>query len=352
MPYIFERFRQLDSGLTRKDKGAGIGLALVKEYVDLLQGSITVDSEPGKGSVFTINFNKDLSKLNLKYIIKTEEEPNYKNDIVEYDFPLIEKPESNLPDGKNKIATILIIEDNEDMLSFIKQILSDKYNVLEACDGKEGYEVCKRELPDIVISDVMMPNMDGFGLCKAIVENETTSHIPVILLSANADEKFQHRGLQEGAISYITKPFNPGKLRLQIKNQLNYILKRQNDNWNFITRGKEEITSISTGDTFLKKAQAIVLDNMHEESFDVEAFSITIGLSKTQLHRKMKGITGKSPGDFIRNIKLLEAKAMIENSNTTNLTVAEIAYKVGYSDPSSFTKAFRKQFGVNPSTVS
>lgn len=353
---VFNRFYQVGGNHDDKRKGTGIGLSLTKELVELHGGEILVESIEGKGTTFTILLPSSGDHLNNADIIdgKIEKElfegaPESVDLIIEDDY----SPERSL-EARSQIGhlqTILVIDDNEDIRSYLTQQLEVNYKIIESDNGTDGFDMAVGELPDLVISDVMMPGINGLKLCEKIKMDERTCHIPVILLTAKADSENKIEGFEAGADYYVTKPFNSNILELRVKN----ILKARQtvrDHYNTnssIDLEPSNIKLTSPDETFLKKALESVESNMANSEFSVEDFGKEVGMSRMQLYRKMKALTGQSANEFIRTIRLKRAAQLIAQEH---LTIAEVTYEVGFNDLQYFRDCFKKQFGVNPSKYS
>ncbi|MES2645976.1 MAG: two-component regulator propeller domain-containing protein [Bacteroidota bacterium] len=332
---IFERFFQNSMPGEILNQGSGIGLALVKEFVRLHNGTIQVESELNKGSCFIIK----LPVINgLEEIIPMQESPALSTQAIN-------RSQDLLPRLKGKRAVILIVEDNEDFRFYLKDNLGLHFHIIEASNGKEGWHQVQQLHPDLVVSDIMMPVMNGLELAKKIKHDPRTASTPVILLTARSAEEQQLEGLDTGANDYISKPFNFELLLSRIKN----LLEEQRSN----KKGIKQITvstsdiSIESGDEkFIQQALELVEKNMSNITFSVEDLSRELLLSRVGLYKKMVMLTGKTPIEFIRDIRMKRATQLLINSK---MNVAEIAYEVGFNDPKYFAKAFKKQFGVLPS---
>jgi len=242
---------------------------------------------------------------------------------------------------------LLVVEDNDDLRSYMRFYLEEDYLVLEAVDGVAGLESALVEIPDLVISDVMMPRMDGYEFCRRLKADERTSHIPVILLTAKAAMEDKLEGLGLGADDFLTKPFDPAELMVRVKN---LILQRRELREHFLREIQlSPVTfppeSISMDEQFLHKAMKVVEEHIPEEGFTVEPFCDEMAMSRMQLHRKITALTGQTAGEFIRNLRLRRAAELIRNNAGT---IAEIAYDTGFSSPSYFTECFRKYYGMSP----
>ena len=241
---------------------------------------------------------------------------------------------------------VLVVEDSADVRAYIRGHLLAEYHVLEAANGVEGLERAREEIPDLVISDVMMPRMDGYRLCRALKEDEKTSHVPVILLTAKAGTEDRIEGLETGADDYLIKPFEPKELVPRVRNLIE--TRRKLRELMKVPLRPSDIVVTSMDDAFLKKAIEAVEQHMGEEGFRVEDLGAHLAMSRVQLHRKITALTNHPPGEFIRYLRLHRAMELLKSDAGT---VSEIAYSVGFGDPSHFTRRFRELFGVLPSEV-
>lgn len=357
---IFERFFQAKGAAS----GTGIGLALVKSFVELHHGEARVESELGKGSDFFVVIPREQEDKSL--VIHTDVD-NVDNSVShsmsdgkilvnESDLQYIDdgerksgKVQQLLSDNTNK-PTILVIDDNNDIRQYEHTLLQDDYIVLEAADGKEGLDVAKKEVPDLVVCDVMMPVMDGLEFTQNLKTHTATSHIPVIMLTAKNLEEHRAEGYEHGADSYITKPFHSKVLLARIENLL-----KQRKLLKHLFQGsqeaEQEIADSHLEDRdkqFLKQLHAIILKNLSDSEFGVEDIGKQIGLSRVQLYRKVKAMTGSSVVDLLRKARLAKAKRLLESRS---MSVSEVAYDVGFSAPSYFTKCFKDEYGMLPGDV-
>lgn len=357
---IFERFFQAKGAAS----GTGIGLALVKSFVELHHGEARVESELGKGSDFIVVIPRE-QKCDLQVIhndvdivdnsVNTST-PDGKNVVDESVLQYIDdgdrsrgKVQQLVSENTNR-PTVLVIDDNTDIRQYERTLLQDEYIVLEAADGKEGLAVALKEVPDLVICDVMMPVMDGLEFTKQLKTNTATSHIPVIMLTAKNLEEHRAEGYEHGADSYITKPFHSKVLLARIENLL-----RQRQLLKNLYQGtkeaEKEISEAHLEDRdkqFLKQLQAIIQQNLSDSEFGVEDMGQQIGLSRVQLYRKVKAMTGSSVVDLLRKARLAKAKRLLE---TRSMSVSEVAYDVGFSAPSYFTKCFKDEYGMLPGDI-
>ncbi len=357
---IFERFFQAKGAAS----GTGIGLALVKSFVELHHGEARVESELGKGSDFFVVIPREQEGDSL--VIHTDVDnvdnsvssslPGGKALVDDSNLQYIDdgerksgKVQQLLSDNTNK-PTVLVIDDNNDIRQYEHTLLQDDYIVLEAADGKEGLDVAKKEVPDLVVCDVMMPVMDGLEFTQNLKTHTATSHIPVIMLTAKNLEEHRAEGYEHGADSYITKPFHSKVLLARIENLLKQrkLLKHL---FQGTLEAEQEIADSHLEDRdkqFLKQLHAIIQKNLSDSEFGVEDIGKQIGLSRVQLYRKVKAMTGSSVVDLLRKARLAKAKRLLESRS---MSVSEVAYDVGFSAPSYFTKCFKDEYGMLPGEV-
>lgn len=340
LPYIFDRFYQVDNSATRSDGGTGIGLALTKELVQLMSGTIEVSSQIGKGSEFTLRLPilKEAPKGNAVEL--TKDLPRNFTDMVKAStFGSEEDYEETLP-------LALLVEDNEDVLSYLELCLQGKYRIQKARNGLQGIQHAIEMIPDIIVSDVMMPEKDGYEVVERLKKDERTSHIPIILLTAKADLESRLEGLERGADAYLSKPFEKKELEVRLRKLIEV---RQKLTMRYATlkpEGRPETPAEIQEDTFLKKLRSIVEVHLESEEFGIGELCKELAVSRTQLHRKLKALTNKSTSQVIRTIRMQEAKKLLLNPA---LNISEIGYAVGYGNPSHFTQEFTKEFGEAPS---
>lgn len=335
LPQVFDRFYQVDSSTTRKQEGTGIGLAICKELVKLMGGEILVESEVGKGSHFQVQLPIHQT---AEKVIKE----------VKPSVPLLQTPDLDQVEEERESSlngekpSLLIIEDNPDVVEYLAACLEDQYQLLIARDGKQGIETALEQVPDLIISDVMMPEKDGFEVCDALKQDLRTSHIPIVLLTAKADHASRIQGLKKGADAYLAKPFNQEELfvRLEMLLKIRKALQAR--------YGGEESPQPSAEfrleDEFLRKVHDIIESNM-SQSYDMPTLCEKLGMGRTNLHRKFKALTGTSSSRYIRRFRLQKARQLLEESD---LHIGQVAYEVGFSDPSYFTKSFTSEFGKSP----
>lgn len=341
---IFQQFYRIDSELNLSVQGSGIGLALVKEMVELHHGAIAVESIPQQGSIFYL-----LLPLGNKHFNKT--------DLVDGQIPFVfdenlhlmpvhEKinEDTDEPDGNKK--TILLVEDNDELRKYTAALLNDTYHVLQAADGQQGVEMAFRHMPELIISDIMMPKKNGIELCKMLKSDLKTSHIQIVLLSAKTAEEDKIEGYQCKADDYIAKPFNKELLRVRVKNLI------ESRAWLIESLGEyngkqtEASTSLNPLDQeFMLRVNTIIEDNMGNFNFNVEQLSDDLGMSRSNLHLKLKALTNQSASDYIRTIRLHQALILLKEKK---MNINEIAYEVGFNTPSYFIKCFKEKHGLTP----
>lgn len=337
---VFERFYQGTTSLIGDHPGTGIGLSLVKEIVELHGGSIKAENKPEAGTRFILQ----LPAVDLHELQNTSFDfqpsfliPQQQDSTLVDDTSLLPKTED--------YPLLLIVEDHDDLRLFIRNQLQGSYQILEATNGLEGLSMSQEHIPDLIISDWMMPQMDGVELCKLIKTNEQTSHIPFILLTALASQDNKLTGLEIGADDYLTKPFDSRELHLRIANLVESRRKLRERFSRELHIKPSDIVVTSADEKFIQRAMQVVEENMGDGNFNAEQFCKEIGLSRMQLHRKLTALTGQSTGDFIRVMRLKRAAQLLE-AKAGN--VSEVAYEVGFNSLSYFAKTFREQFGILP----
>jgi len=368
LPKLFERFYQVETSQTKKYGGTGIGLALTKELVELHRGFINVTSILSEGSEFTIELPPGKDHLNEDEIVKEVDDESVllekiheQMKMIEADSALFSKSklvEDSLIDSSGEIPDedkmiVLIVEDNADVRDFIKDSLGNEFEIAEAANGEQGIRKAEKLIPDLIISDIMMPKMDGNELTRILKNDEKTSHIPIILLTAKSEQESKLEGLETGADDYLTKPFDTKELQVRIRNLINIRRKLQEKygKTDFVPqkRGEAKAGKLSNlEEKFMSKVLEVIENRFSEEEFSIEQFGKEAGMSRVQLHRKLKALTGKSASHYLRSVRLNKAKKTIEGQKGN---VSEIAYSVGFSSPQYFTKCFRKEFGCSPSEL-
>lgn len=331
--YIFERFYQAQQ--EQEKTGAGIGLHIVNEYINLHGGTITVTDNVPQGSIFTF-------KIPIK-VVEDDTEEKYSAQNLLKEFEEEEEEQKNMPASKK---VLLFVDDNNDFCEFIQDNLKEVYTVITANNGEEAIELLHKFNVTIIVSDVMMPIMNGIELCKKVKSNIHWSHIPVILLTARTADEHIEEGLELGADDYITKPFNFNLLKLRIQKFVEWTEKSHVSFSQKLDVSPAEITITSLDETLIENAIRIVEENINNIEFSVETLSTALGLSRGHLYKKLMAITGKGPTEFIRTIRLKRGRQLLEKSQ---LQIAEIAYEVGFNSPKRFAKYFREEFGSLPS---
>jgi signal transduction histidine kinase/DNA-binding response OmpR family regulator len=357
MEKVFDRFYQIGYPGRGETAGTGIGLSLVKELVGIYRGEIKVDSQPGKGSRFIVVLPVSRSHFQEEEISSAQ--PSWPEEITG-----AKRTESNkfaatetlsdpgIPDKekrterKEKPPLILVVEDNLDLRQYISRHLQQEYEILEAENGKEGMDLARAYIPDLVISDLMMSEMDGMEMFRRLREDERTSHIPLIMLTSRADRESKLEGLLTGADEYITKPFDSEEVRIRIRNLIRQRERMQEQFNRAYFLENKNIRLQSADERFLAKAKDILEEHLSDPDFNVEKFSYQLGISRMQLHRKCKGLANQSPGEFIQKLRLKHSCILL-NVGVDN--IAQIAYQVGFSDPAYYARCFRRLYGLSPS---
>jgi signal transduction histidine kinase/ligand-binding sensor domain-containing protein/DNA-binding response OmpR family regulator len=336
---IFERFFQDNSTMAFSTIGSGIGLSLTREFVRLHGGTIKVESTPGTGSTFIVKLPVEtarqvvIPKTPLKEEIQLPDTLNFK------------EPQIDLLNNDGK-PLVLLVEDNDDFRFYLKDNLRKKFRVIEAKDGYDGFFMAEKYLPDLMISDVMMQGMDGFELCEKVKKSPATSHIPVVLTTAQASNDFRITGYNAGADAFLVKPFSLELLFSRIKNLLAQ-LEKSTQSWGTLTgKNQGHVPAVSLDDKFLKKAIDLVEENISNSSFSVTELSKGLHVSRVHLYKKLIALTGKSPTDFIRIIRMKKAAYLLKK---TQLSISEVCFEVGYNNPKYFSSHFKKEFNTNPS---
>jgi DNA-binding response OmpR family regulator/anti-sigma regulatory factor (Ser/Thr protein kinase) len=344
IPFIFNRFYRV----TDQQQGSGIGLYLVKEYVRLHGGFISVESEPGS-TVFTVNIPTTLSPKSADIVFNVSQvDTTYEQQDTLLKEPVstaIEKPQT-IYELKNDDYTLLVVEDNEALRHFMVSELQKTYKVVEAADGIDGLSKARSCVPDLIISDVMMPKMDGYEMCKQLKFELTTSHIPVVLLTAKATEEHRFEGYKAGADEYISKPFNLDFLALRVEQLLKQQQLRKEQFKSNRDINPAAITISSLDEQLLQKALECVERNMANTEYTVFQLSKEMNMDRTVLYKKVHSITGLTPSEFIRTLRLKRAAQLLEQGN---YPVAEVSEMVGFKTQRYFSNYFKSTFGILPS---
>jgi signal transduction histidine kinase/ligand-binding sensor domain-containing protein/CheY-like chemotaxis protein/AraC-like DNA-binding protein len=334
---IFERFFQINNNNNILNQGSGIGLSITQEFVKLHGGTIKVDSHEGVGSVFVVF---------LPLLLIVPQVAN--NDLLEKQEPgfSVIPPPNIEEDSKIDKPVILIVDDSDDLRTYLKENLKEKYRIFEAADGKQGWQKALSTHPDIIVSDINMPNMDGIALVRKIKNDTRTKHIPVILLTVLADEAAQLKGLQTGASDYLTKPFSFQLLTIKINNLLALNNTLKDTYTKHINLDTPDIELVSEDEKFLLKVSRYVEDHIEDPDLSVERLSKTMFMSRGTLYNKLLSLTGETPVEFVRTIKLKKAIVLLEKSD---MKISQIGYAVGFSNPNYFARAFKAKYNVSPS---
>jgi len=337
LPRIFDRFYQVEDDSNHHHEGTGIGLAIVKENVTLMGGAIAIESAVGLGTRFIISIpiihEAERVIIESQSIIDYSEESN--------------NPHFDIHDGTAglELDHLLIIEDNEDMSNYLKALLKDEYQIFTAMNGIEGLNIARHKIPDIIISDVMMPEMDGFEFLEKIKDDIRTSHIPIIMLTAKADEVSRLEGFEKGAEAYLTKPFDKKELNIRLRKLLEQRRKLQERYLSFSLGSTLHKPMASQGDAFMKRIQELIESHLDEADFGIPELCKLLPMSRTQLYRKFSALTNTTGDKYIRKYRLHRAMELLK---TTELNVTEVAMEVGFSNPSYFSRIFKNEFGYSP----
>ena len=338
---VFEHFYKINPD----SEGSGIGLALVQALVASHNGTISVESTEGEGTTFLIRLPFTQEQISAKTV--------YDSNYIETHLDLLPSLPASVEKLKLPTAslsapekpTVLIVEDNEDMRQFIRYILSDSYNLIEAENGEEGFEVAKKHLPDVVISDVMMPKTDGFDLCQLLKTNVATNHIPVILLTAYALDEQKQVGFESGADAYISKPFNVRLLKTRVRKLIENRKKIRESFSNFLLNETKQETLGKVEQQFITDFTQYVENSIANPELNIDEIADALGLSRSNLYRKIKSLTDYSPNELIRTIRVKYAKQLL---NSKAKSISEVAYEVGFSSPSYFAKCFKDFYNESP----
>jgi DNA-binding response OmpR family regulator len=330
---IFNRFFQANE----KDvqTGTGIGLAFVKELVKLHKGKIFVESKPGKGSKFTVRIpsESEVAEEHKASLAGESQAEKLTNPV----------PSDEQDADGMQYRIMLVVEDNPDVRTLIRSHFASKYRVFEANDGKEGWELALETIPDVIVSDILMPDVDGYEFCRKLKKDERTSHIPVLLLTALHSKEHEMKGLSSGADDYITKPFDLAILQTKIDNMLSIRDSLKEKYSGEVTLQPKNILISSPEEKFLHKAVEVVERNIEDADLDIESFAREVGVSRMQLYRKLHALTDMTVKEFIRSIRLKRAAQLLVQES---MSVSEIAYAVGFKDLSHFRKCFRQMYGM------
>jgi signal transduction histidine kinase/CheY-like chemotaxis protein len=338
IPFVFDRFYQADPSDTRSAEGTGIGLAITKELVELMGGRISITSQEGSSTQVNISMPYQPANAGSEPVLEI--------------LPAIISPNTDSHNPKiidEEKPLVLLIEDHQELRDFVQQLLVDKYRVLIAADGNEGITLAQEQIPNLIITDLMMPHVDGYEVSATLKKDVKTSHIPIIILTAKADLDSRIQGIETGADAYLGKPFEKRELfalmenLISVRNQLREHYSKQ-DLW-----FSDALSMPSIERDFITRVRNAVESHLNEEGYSADQLARDIGLSRTQLHRKLKDLINQSPGELIRIVRLQYAHELLQRRVAT---VAEVAYMVGFGSPASFSASFSRHFGFAPKTVS
>jgi signal transduction histidine kinase/DNA-binding response OmpR family regulator len=352
LAYVFDRFFQVDSDINRRYEGTGIGLALVKELVQLHHGSVSVESTLGTTS-FTVqlpssdDYLKESEKVGAFQgdVVHEEKRERMAQDFSNSSMADSSKYLASLSEADDRLE-ILIVEDNLDLRSYIRNILQPVYKIVEAVDGIDGLKKAEATIPDLIISDVMMPGMDGFEMCKNLKSNQKTNHIPLILITAKAERENKLEGLKTGVDDYLVKPFDEAELLIRIKNLITIRQKLQKKYQGESWQKPNVVRAVSVHQKFIEELKKVIEENIGNELFSIEDLGRAMSMSRSQIHRKLKAMTNLSATTFIRNYRLHRAAELLKQ-DAGNIT--EIAYLAGFNSQTYFSSSFQELFGCSPS---
>jgi len=351
LDYIFNRFYQVNDTDSRDSEGTGLGLALIKELVELYRGEISVDSKEGFGSTFTVKLPVSKDLFTEEEIATLLDSHDRKPKPIELDLDQQANESMGVKgvtaqDIKSNKPELLIVEDNEDLRNYLSQNLADDYHILEAINGSIGLDMAFQCIPDLIISDLMMPEMDGMKMIQQIKSSDITNHIPLIILSAKADRDSRLDGLEEGVDDYMIKPFDTEELKVRVHNLIEQRKKLRNRYRREFLSDFEEYDIPPPEDKFLVRAVNCINKHMTESDFNVTQLGKELGLSRIQLYRKFLALTDHTPNEFIRNIRLKMAAKMFHEGHRN---ITRVLYSVGFNTPAYFAQCFREVYGKNPS---
>jgi DNA-binding response OmpR family regulator len=351
---LFDRFYQVDSSFTKEYEGTGIGLALTKELVELQHGTIAVESELGLWTEVTLHFPLGRDHFRDEDIL-TYDKDDRSSIPVQTEEYISDNNERDLTDEgghslREEQHIVLVVEDNEDMREYIRECLERDYSVVEAMNGEEGIRKAEEIIPDMIISDIMMPKLNGIELVRGLKNDERTSHVPIIILTAKSGRESKLEGLEIGADDYLTKPFDTKELQVRVRNLINLRKKLQEKftatQYNEPKGEEKRISSVD--EKFMIKVKEVIERHISEEDFSIEDFGKEVGMSRMQIHRKLKALIGKSANRYIRSFRLERARRILEERNEN---ISEVAYSVGFGSPAYFTRCFKEEFGHPPSEL-
>ena len=339
LPQIFDRFYRIENPLLQSQSGSGLGLALTRELITLMNGTVSVESEPGAGTQFTITLPVT-NEAPLKEKMTEIETLEFTDSAERFQI-------NKLPPDNTSAPVVLIVEDNRDLTEYLQHILATEYRVVSAADGKSGLEQACELIPDIIVSDVMMPVMDGIALLERLKSDIRTSHIPVVMLTAKADIISRLTGLEKGADEYLAKPFHEKELRIRLRNLID-MRERMQQHFASLTPDAAHLQdkSLKIENEFIRKIRAFMEENIAAEEFEIQQLCRQMAMSRAQLYRKFKALTGKSVFEYLRTLRLHKAKELLL---TSTLNVTQVCFDVGFNNLSHFSRIFTEEFGRKPS---
>lgn len=353
LPYVFDRFFRIEN--TGAD-GSGIGLCLAKELTELHHGQLNVESTMGEGSVFTLEFQKGCAHFRTTDIAENMLGEGRRNISTKADLTLVKDDVSEIETGTAVYSAttpgtrpaILLVEDNVDVRSFVRSQLIDRFQVLEAINGKLGFDMAVDHVPELIISDVMMPEMNGIELCKLLKADIRTSHIPVILLTAKAEQEHRMEGLEAGADEYLHKPFHAKELNLRVQKLIELRIELRNRLMDSPTLSFKSLNGNPVENEFIEKISKCIDDHLADPQFGVSTLADSVKLSVPQLNRKLKSITGLTANKYVQHVRLKKALVMLESED---VNVSEVAHQTGFSSTAYFVKSFREHYGKTPGSL-
>ncbi len=344
LPYIFDRFYRVEDTALKTSKGTGIGLALTKDLVELMEGDIDIQSATGKGATFIVTLPVTRDAEPDMYDLTVEDVRSASASYVTGHLSVMPQMKEYAED--DPLPVVLVVEDNPDVARYIGACLSKKYNVDFAGDGEAGIERAKHTVPDLVVTDVMMPKKDGFELCATLKSDQRTSHIPIVMLTAKADMESRIEGLEKGADAYLNKPFHKEELLVRLRKLLELRKSLQVRYMSGEAIDTSSADSPKIEDAFITKLNEVIHAHLDDSEFGILHIARAMMLSRAQLHNKIKALTGRSTGLYVRFVRLVASRELLKNPE---LNISEIAYDVGFKDPAYFTRCFKEEFGKAPS---
>jgi signal transduction histidine kinase/AraC-like DNA-binding protein len=346
IPHVFDRFSRVEESSGNANPGSGLGLALTNELVRLLDGTITVESVLGEGTEFTVTlpvtYNAPLQEGPGLHELKSKMTHFFIHHNKQEKSPLDHKP------GSGEKPMLLIVEDNYDVVHYLLALFARDYDVIVAANGEEGVSKAVEYVPDIILSDIMMPVMDGIEMLEVVKNDIRTSHIPVVILTAKADVSTRLEGLARGADAYISKPFDRIELQVQLQSLIKQRKKLQERYAQVGHLVLPDEKGFHIEDAFMERMRTLMITNLCNENYDIQKLCHEMSMSRTQLYRKFRSLTDRSPNDYFRSLRLHKAKDLLAGSE---VTVAEAAYRSGFKNVSHFSRVFAREFGIKPREI-